>query len=462
MRFLFTTLQYVESDFYGRVGQELERRGHEAFHLTWSRRAAALLGGRSRVLPEAMDALGTVDVEREAARQVERYGLPTLRDVWRTDWPCDGRPDDWCAERTVRHFMALEQLLHELRPDVLVPEVGNETIRIAAQQVALDREIPVQFLLYTIFPNPLRIEIDDVRARLVDHGEPRELRPDEQAEVDAFSAEFRARELAIRPHRESPLRLRRARLLARHLAVKALWDRDNDYLRPDRWLVAQTTEQLRRPLSRRLYDPVGERPYVYFPLQVVDDYKLARLTPHLVDQASLAAQLASALPPDYELVVKEHPMSIGRNRLSLLRQLRRVPGLRLRDPHTSSHELIRGADAVAVISSTVGLEALLYMKPVMTLGRPFYSGGGVTLDVEALGDLREAVPALLRYRPDPERVSRLLHSAMRSGRPGAPVLVDRSDANARLLAGSIEEAAAGEAERRRSGVPGMHEGAGLG
>jgi hypothetical protein len=43
MRFLFATLQKVESDFYGRVGAYLAERGHEVVHLTFSRRAAALL-----------------------------------------------------------------------------------------------------------------------------------------------------------------------------------------------------------------------------------------------------------------------------------------------------------------------------------------------------------------------------------------------------------------------------------
>ena len=462
MRFLFTTLQYVESDFYGRVGAELERRGHEAAHLTWSRRAAAGLGPRARVLPEEMRRVGPLDVEREAERVVERYGLPTLRDVWRTDWPCRGRSDAWCAERTVRHFLALERVLDELRPDVVVPEVGSETMRIAAQHVAMDRGIPVLFLLYTIFPKPLRLEVDDVRARLVDHGDPRELEPAERAELEEFSAAFRARDTPIRPHRSAPLRPRRAPLLARHVAVRALWDRDNDYLRPLRWLRTQTAETLRRPLARRLYEPLGERPYVYFPLQVADDYKLARLTPHLADQATLAAQLAGALPHGHELVVKEHPMSIGRNPLGLLRRLRAIPSVRLVDPHKSSHDLIGAAEAVAVVSSTVGLEALLHGKPVLTLGSPFYSGAGVTLDIEAAGDLREAVPALLRYGPEPERLERVLHAAMRSGRPGAPVLVDRSDANARRLAASIEAVAAGELARRAGACPELHARAGLG
>ncbi len=46
MKFLFATLQYVESDFYGRVGRAWAA-GHEVTHLTYSRRAAdASPGGR--------------------------------------------------------------------------------------------------------------------------------------------------------------------------------------------------------------------------------------------------------------------------------------------------------------------------------------------------------------------------------------------------------------------------------
>jgi hypothetical protein len=135
-------------------------------------------------------------------------------------------------------------------------------------------------------------------------------------------------------------------------------------------------------------------------------------------------------------------MSVGRNSVRLLRRLRTRPNVRLVRPHTSSHELIRGAEAIAVISSTVGVEALLYEKPVLTIGQPFYSGYGITVDVDSFRELRAAVPALLRFRPDPERIRRFLGAAMRATDPGAPVLVDRSDENAVALAGSLEKRAA--------------------
>jgi capsular polysaccharide biosynthesis protein len=159
-------------------------------------------------------------------------------------------------------------------------------------------------------------------------------------------------------------------------------------------------------------------------------------------------QVAAALPHGYELVVKEHPMSIGRNPLRALSRLRRIPNVRLVPPHTSSHQLVDASEAVVVISSTVGLEALLYGKPVLTLGRPFYAGAGVTVDVESFREIRTAVPELLRFRPDQDRIVRFLHAAMRRCHPGAPVLVDRSDANASTLARSLDRVAGAEDRRR--------------
>jgi len=159
-------------------------------------------------------------------------------------------------------------------------------------------------------------------------------------------------------------------------------------------------------------------------------------------------------PTDTPHVTATVTRTTSRRRRAEPRPLEQIPAWR---------DLVPVMDPAAVTGApSTGLEALLHGKPVLTLGAPFYSGAGVTLDVEAAGDLREAVPALLRYRPEPERLERVLHAAMRLGRPGAPVLVDRSDANARSLAASIEEVAAGELARRAGAGPELHARAGLG
>jgi hypothetical protein len=446
LRFLFVTLGHVESEFYGRVGRQLRALGHEVAHVTYSRHAARRLSRRGQTawcLPDRMLDLGdAIDVQREVERISREYDVPTFRDIYRTDFVCDGHDESWSVERTVRHMLAMEQVFDEWRPDVVLPEVGNETLRIAAHLVGVAHGVPVLFLFFTIFPHPLRIYVDTMHAPIVGPGELVPLSAERQAEIEAFAAEFTRRRMPIRKPRESRVTVYRVRVFARHLVVKAVWDRDNDYLSPLHWLAGRVRERFRAVWLRRYYsDVLPDRPFVYFPLHVTDDYKIKRVIPHCTDQASLVEQVARALPHGWDVVTKEHPLAIGRTRRSLLKRLTKMPNVRVVPPTYNSHDLIESSRAVVVISSTVGLEALLYDKPVLTLGHPFYSGFGITLDVDSFADIRTAVPEVLDFEPDHTRILQFLSAAMERCYPGAPVLVDRSDANATLVADSVARAA---------------------
>jgi len=73
LRFLFVTLQHIESSFYGTVGQHLRAAGHEVVHLTFSRRSAAVLGRRGMTayaLPQLIAELdgAAIDVPAEVRR----------------------------------------------------------------------------------------------------------------------------------------------------------------------------------------------------------------------------------------------------------------------------------------------------------------------------------------------------------------------------------------------------------
>jgi hypothetical protein len=452
MRFLFATIQSFESDFYGTVGAELMRRGNEAIHLTVSRRSSRLLSDRgfeSSCVLDLVAELPPFDVAAETARIEAQYGLPSIRDVYRTDPASERLPEDRCVHRTVEHFLALEQLFDDLQPQVVVPEVGTELIRTVAHHVALHRRVPTLFLFYTIFPNPLRLYVDTLHAPIVPRTALRPLAPEERREVEEFIRDFTSRRAPIRPHRPvSPL-ARRFRQAREYVGSRVGRDRDNEYLRPGHWAYEHVLGWGRALGARALYrDPRPGRPFVYFPLHVTDDYKIKRVIPHCADQAAIVELIADALPPGYDLVLKEHPLSIGRNPFTFLRRLRRRSNVLLVPPRTSTHDLIERSTAVAVISSTVGLEALLYAKPVLTVGRPFYSGYGITLDAGSFADLRELVPAVLRFEPDRETIFRFLHASMRRCRPGAPVLVDRSPENAVRLAASLADAAQSAAGAR--------------
>ena len=203
--------------------------------MTFSRRAVRGLerhGGPVWCLPDAMARLPLADADAEAARIVATYDIPTLRDVWKTDWACDGRPDAENVERTVRHFIALERIFDEYRPDVVVPEVGSETMRTAAHQIALDRGATVLFLFYTIFPEPLRLYRNSMHAPIVPPDELRELEPAERAEVERFIADFTSAQRPIRDYRAATVTPSKLRDFGRHIAMRATVDADNEYLVP--------------------------------------------------------------------------------------------------------------------------------------------------------------------------------------------------------------------------------------
>src|SRR5919106_5402303 len=123
MKFLFATLQYLESDFYGRVGGELARRGHDVVHLTYSRRAAMVLrrrGFEAHCLPGLMrEASPAGSWREEETRIAARYGIQDLREVYRTDPSCRKGPHRaGCVERTIRQFLAVERLFDRIRPEL--------------------------------------------------------------------------------------------------------------------------------------------------------------------------------------------------------------------------------------------------------------------------------------------------------------------------------------------------------
>jgi len=453
VQFLFVTIQGFESEFYGRVGRELTENGHEVAHVAYSPRAARV-GKLGASLRERMQALRVGDLESEARRIERQYELPTLRSVYVTDPACEGRPEAWCTAWTVRQFLALESVFDEVQPECFVSEVGCETVRTAAQLVARDRAVPTLYFLYTIFPRPLRIYVDEPYGPIVPADDLRALSAEEREEYERFRREFTARAEPIRERRQPRVTRRRLRRLGMYVRARLGIDRANEYLRPGRWLADFLREPVRRTAARAFYRrPAAERPFVYFPLHVAEDFKIKRLLPQYADQAAVVEQVADALPPGYDLVLKEHPVSVGRNSLGGLRRLTRRPNVLLAPASTSSHDLIQAAEAIVVIGSTAGFEALLYEKSVLTLGSPFYSGYGVTVDLNSPAELGEALPRLLEFAPDPKRIAQLMHAAMRRCYPGAPVLVDESDENAHALAATLDAVArpyASASERQRA------------
>jgi hypothetical protein len=152
------------------------------------------------------------------------------------------------------------------------------------------------------------------------------------------------------------------------------------------------TRLLSSTLGRRYVTPaqLESLEYVFFPLHKEPEVTLLVYSRPYMNQIEVVRNLARSLPVGMKLVVKEHPAGVGYHPLGYYRKLLAIPGVLLAPPGMKSRVLIERARLIAIISGSIGLEALMMKKPVIHFGRiPF----GVMPDT------------MIRYISDPDRLA---------------------------------------------------------
>ncbi|MBL77066.1 MAG: hypothetical protein CL763_09125 [Chloroflexi bacterium] len=108
-----------------------------------------------------------------------------------------------------------------------------------------------------------------------------------------------------------------------------------------------------------------ETPFIYFPLHIEQESSLLTLAPFYTNQITVIENIAKALPIEYKLYVKEHPLMYARSwrDIAIYRTLMNMPNVRLIHPSFSSDELIKKSKLVMTISGTASIEAGFHNKP---------------------------------------------------------------------------------------------------
>lgn len=184
---------------------------------------------------------------------------------------------------------------------------------------------------------------------------------------------------------------------------------------PD-WCDAETTDRARRLIDRIVASGVsktnmgvGLDPAVLKPGRrvLIVDQTLgdASIGYGLASTESFAQMIAAARAdePEAQLIVKRHPAVAAGRKQGCIAEAD-LWGVTLIDTDVRAADLLAVVDAVYVVTSALGFEALMRGLPVRCFGAPFYSGWGVTADtvpVERRGETRSleqiAAAALIAY-----------------------------------------------------------------
>ena len=166
------------------------------------------------------------------------------------------------------------------------------------------------------------------------------------------------------------------------------------------------------------YVPVRElerREYVFVPLHPEPETTLHARNRHLLNQIEMVRSVAQNLLAGMCVVVKEHPAAIGKRAFGYYRKLREIPNVLLADPALEPGVLIDNAQLVATVASSVGLEALIRGKPVVTFGTAPFSllPDSMVRKVTSENIGREVLVMLDSHTPDDESLARYLAATMR-------------------------------------------------
>jgi capsular polysaccharide export protein len=206
-------------------------------------------------------------------------------------------------------------------------------------------------------------------------------------------------------------------------------------------LRSRRLDAARRRDAEQPTPPLPDR-YVFVPLQVRADTQILEYSPHvksMPELVGLAVEAARAIDPELRVVVKEHPKDLLAYEAEEREFVERDGVVWLRRGDLAA--ILRGAQAVVTINSTVGMEALSWGRPVVTLGCAFYNKAGLVEHAATPAELNDRLRAALGGSLDAERTRRFLCYVRDEWlvRAGARWLDDESLSNA--AAAIVERAA---------------------
>lgn len=445
-----------------RIAAMLEEMGVDCFAIThylrWARAAEVQGFKRERILyvNEGIDRRRlNDDIEESVLAELEaRYGLPTLWPYVIADRHVGGMSHRELRKLMEMEFTKIERFLDEHRLDLVVLDAVDRMGLFFLYHAAIHRNIRVvvpSFARipgrYVITDNPYdRLHpVKDLYESFKKGGLPTCARDEAAAFVSRFVETKMVPSYATYAFRRP----------AMSSGVKQGVRYVRDYYRLSGFKEYSSTppqvhawQGLRRvvgwPLARirgRFETPQPGERYVLAPLQVHPEATLMVWAPHSLDQLNFLTTVARSIPMTHKLYVKEHVVSVGTRPPGFYKRLSSLPNVRLISPFVHPHDLIRGADMVTTINSTIGWEAMLYEKPVLTVGDVFYNDFDRILRARSPQEIATRIAeGLSIWKPDRELLLCFVAAVLGGSSPGEldPGMPEfLADDNLRSLAGSL-------------------------
>ena len=323
--------------------------------------------------------------------------------------------------KVIQYYAIIDKIFKENNISCVVQELGGFIAPQLLYYISRYHNINHIFIEPAMFPKRIVFTLNRLYADF-DEYDDRVLNAALDKDVDVLVKRYMESKTVVIPKKDrhffqdmglmrlfSPDNFRR---LSRKLYHKYILGRKEEYDAIMWYALYHFIKLYRRKILNLYYSEpkAGER-YIYFPFHVPLDVQLTVRCPEFLNQESVVEQIAKAVPPDYMLYIKEHPAAIGGHSLTGLKKLLALDNVRLLHSRHNSFDIIKNSACVVTINSKVGFEAIMQGKPVVVLGKTFYRGRGVTVDVKNISDIKDAINKALDMSIDNNKRNHFLNNA---------------------------------------------------
>jgi len=143
--------------------------------------------------------------------------------------------------------------------------------------------------------------------------------------------------------------------------------------------------------------------YILVPFQVYDDSQVINFSPHVRDMFSLVELMDTTIKKmnkkfkdEYYVIFKEHPVDVGRiNYEKLYNKFKNNKHFIFLKKY-NNEKLINNCALVITINSSMGIEALIKHKRVITLGQTYYNIEGIVEHCSKIRNLHITIEKVLK------------------------------------------------------------------
>jgi hypothetical protein len=121
------------------------------------------------------------------------------------------------------------------------------------------------------------------------------------------------------------------------------------------------------------YSSFSNRQFCLYALHTQPESSIDVAGSYFSNQIELITFISRSLPVSHELYVKIHPTDVDGKSLFFYKKIAQIPGVRLINYDIESRDLVLKASIIFTLTGTIGYEASLLGKWVITFGRNYYN-----------------------------------------------------------------------------------------